>query len=594
MYTPLRARTRSDQSEHTVTALADPVSPGTRVDTSWLGATVATHAGAPRSPSTSWSPRQRAVVAKTSPRATPVEALNVLSAAGYTMYYPNLAHTVGDAKTAFFLSRMLSWTRYANRRDPLHDGWIWQTGEEIEHDTGLSRPEQASARRRLIAMNLLSEQRAWVPARLLYRVQLDTLITRATANAWQRRTEWVWDAECIRSALGVRSLVIHANALAVTGDTLAALYLSQLMAWMRSALFNQISAYPVKIKGDEAWIECPIAALREHIGLTRKMQRRCRALLLEAGLIKERYTDGMSPKLHTAVCLTVLRDAITRRVANSSANQIASRREAQIAPCDLEISKNGTSFTVSTPANAPTTHADLAAPRKRSPARSATSSARGERTANPSAHASIRLEANETAGLAGVALFANLEWPKVEIRSGPNSQTSLQDRATTQNKVEINQLPLLQPSSSINQGPVTPFRAGSRRLAFELPGSGLTAAEGLEVDRLAQHVGQNQGQEAAQQLIDELAYALRQTDKPVRNPVGYFAALVRRKDAGTFLPAGAHRVEAARASRKAETDRQHEQEQARQAAQSPEQRDRDREAAMNALAALRASRKGAR
>lgn len=521
----------------------------------------------------------------------------------YTLYYPRLATFTGDAKTSLLLSRAISWTRLSHQQSPEMGNWIWQTGEQFERDTGLSRAEQVTARRRLAALGLWTEARTGVPARLLYRVNLDALAKSMTASSWQRRDRWSWDSECARAVLGIRPVPVYQRVVAITGDTLSALYLSQLISWTRSSLLNAHSPHQVKIEEGDAWIECPIAMLRDHLGLTRKVQRRCRQVLIERGLIRERYTKGLTPKLYTAVSLRAVSEAVqgqTRQPQHSQQSLPFAAVGQPNANAPKAISVPNKASRVSPEARLTDAAITSIVPARRTSSTTLTGSAeiglqapfhhRFQERATPEFE---KLQNKDSTNAnSGVALSSKLEWTEVQSWSGPKSQTGFADRATPLHTLREKRKPLLQQSSSIHPEAVTPFRAGSRRLEFVFPGGGLTAAEGLEIDRLAQHVGNQCGQQEAQQLIDELAYALKQTDKPVRNPVGYFAALVRRKQAGTFLPSGAHRVEMARTNRQAEAVRQQDLQQAHTAAQQPEQRERNREAAINALAAIRARRKG--
>ena len=72
---------------------------------------------------------------------------------------------------ALMLSQALYWT--ARTDDP--EGWFWKTREEWYEETGLSRREQETARRRLRQSGFWHEERRGVPARIYFRVDLDAL-----------------------------------------------------------------------------------------------------------------------------------------------------------------------------------------------------------------------------------------------------------------------------------------------------------------------------------------------------------------------------------------------------------------------------------
>lgn len=74
----------------------------------------------------------------------------------------------GSVTAALMLSQAVYWQRRTH--DP--EGWWWKTMEDWTEETGLSRKEQESARRRLKTIGLLEEERRGVPARLYFRVDL--------------------------------------------------------------------------------------------------------------------------------------------------------------------------------------------------------------------------------------------------------------------------------------------------------------------------------------------------------------------------------------------------------------------------------------
>ncbi|MEN4911435.1 conserved phage C-terminal domain-containing protein [Erwinia amylovora] len=89
-------------------------------------------------------------------------------------YNPSFAKLrVGNVKSgpvaAVFLSQMVYWY---NRMD---GGWIYKTQADIASETALSRDEQETARKRLVALGVLDEERRGVPATMHYRVNAPRL-----------------------------------------------------------------------------------------------------------------------------------------------------------------------------------------------------------------------------------------------------------------------------------------------------------------------------------------------------------------------------------------------------------------------------------
>jgi uncharacterized phage protein (TIGR02220 family) len=70
---------------------------------------------------------------------------------------------------AVFLSQMVYWH---NRMD---GGWMYKTQADIFSETALTRDEQETARKRLVALGVLEEARRGVPATMHYRVNAERL-----------------------------------------------------------------------------------------------------------------------------------------------------------------------------------------------------------------------------------------------------------------------------------------------------------------------------------------------------------------------------------------------------------------------------------
>ncbi|MEE3649484.1 MULTISPECIES: hypothetical protein [unclassified Brenneria] len=70
---------------------------------------------------------------------------------------------------AVFLSQMVYW------HNKMGGNWFYKTREEITAETFLSRNEQETARKRLVALGVLEEQRKGVPGKIHYRVNAERL-----------------------------------------------------------------------------------------------------------------------------------------------------------------------------------------------------------------------------------------------------------------------------------------------------------------------------------------------------------------------------------------------------------------------------------
>lgn len=70
---------------------------------------------------------------------------------------------------------MLSQAVYWARRNSNEHGWFFKTQVEWEEETGLGRAEQETARKRLLGLEVLQEDRKGIPAKLFYRVNFEKL-----------------------------------------------------------------------------------------------------------------------------------------------------------------------------------------------------------------------------------------------------------------------------------------------------------------------------------------------------------------------------------------------------------------------------------
>ena len=76
---------------------------------------------------------------------------------------------------------MLSQAMYWSTRGADEEGWFFKTMPEWEDETGLRRAEQETARKRLLALGLMEEERRGIPAKLFYRVNFDGLLAQLEA-----------------------------------------------------------------------------------------------------------------------------------------------------------------------------------------------------------------------------------------------------------------------------------------------------------------------------------------------------------------------------------------------------------------------------
>ncbi|TAG77664.1 MAG: hypothetical protein EAZ24_07415, partial [Burkholderiales bacterium] len=478
----------------------------------------------------------------------------------YVLYYPKLANQLGDAKSALFVARVLTWTRITQQRSPSLDGWVWPSAERLAADTGLSPWEQRTARKRLATEGILEEKKAGMPARIHFRLDLNALASRLVGH---NETHWSWQPDLMRGILGVRPIVVHQSLIRLTGDSLTALYLSQLIGWTRAALIDGKSQVPTTLRGKRAWFDVGIEALRDKLHMSRKVQIRCRERLIALNLISEDYTSGLSPRLLTAVKLDEIASLLAALPQDGSDSTAAAPRSVDVGDRQISLDLPRGIGTSSHPQIARKANEFHSFAKRDTPVcwKPANKDAENQQTE--------------------VSLSSQQECPDLHSRSAPNLQACTEERVTTPTVLREESSIFLHLSSSTPET-VTPLRpAGRRRISFEMSGlRSLSPRELVEVDRLAQHAG-----EQGQQLLDELAFALSQSSqRPVSNPVAYVNRLLSKAIAGSFIPAGALRIAA---KREREISQQAQAEKVREADSQrsrPEAQVRSRTVAMEALA----------
>lgn len=126
---------------------------------------------------------------RTAPAVTPavtstpitlsVEALkavaDLLGGGEVVAYRPVFAHVFGGATPALLLSQLWFWTNTPTVKNRDGEGWFWKSQKEITQETGLTRYETDTARRKLVALGVLSEDLRGVPATQHYKLNKDRL-----------------------------------------------------------------------------------------------------------------------------------------------------------------------------------------------------------------------------------------------------------------------------------------------------------------------------------------------------------------------------------------------------------------------------------
>lgn len=208
-------------------------------------------------------------------------------------YYRGLAMLTGSAKSALLLGQALYWTQHG-RDIERTQGWFYKTTSHWTQETGLSIREQVSARRRLVALGVLEERRAGVPAKLYYRVNLTHLAgvldVPAQPNPGCGESS---DVDRLIEQLGPAS-AFYPRIAAFTGGVHAALVLSRALILTKHARTDA-----------SGWIARSAAAWANELGLTLSQYRHARQCLSRLGVWQENLR-GIPARIHVRVAIDVL------------------------------------------------------------------------------------------------------------------------------------------------------------------------------------------------------------------------------------------------------------------------------------------------
>jgi hypothetical protein len=105
-------------------------------------------------------------------------------------YSPDLARAVGGATTGLFLSQLL----FLSDKGHNPDGWVYKSEAEMGRETGLTKREQQTARRKLLSLGVIAiERRGFkftyhfkVMWQRLYQVIEQSLNSQTVANQWRQ------------------------------------------------------------------------------------------------------------------------------------------------------------------------------------------------------------------------------------------------------------------------------------------------------------------------------------------------------------------------------------------------------------------------
>lgn len=86
----------------------------------------------------------------------------------HVSYFPKFNYITGDVKATILLCQLLFWE--GKQADP--SSWVYKTQKELFEETGLTRREQETARKKLKEKGFLNEMHRGIPRKLYFRLDL--------------------------------------------------------------------------------------------------------------------------------------------------------------------------------------------------------------------------------------------------------------------------------------------------------------------------------------------------------------------------------------------------------------------------------------
>ena len=108
-----------------------------------------------------------------------MSALDKLLGKGNVTYHIAVAEAMNSVAAAIFLEQIAFWQARSE------DGWAFRSVEQIQEYTGLKKDAQQGARRILMKAGVLEEDLRGMPARMYYRVDLDTVANKLAGTRQQ-------------------------------------------------------------------------------------------------------------------------------------------------------------------------------------------------------------------------------------------------------------------------------------------------------------------------------------------------------------------------------------------------------------------------
>jgi len=530
----------------------------------------------------------------------------------------NLARVTGCVKAGLFASQLLYWTRVGTDVER-RQGWIIKSRDQWMLETGLTRHEQETARKRLVDSGLLQECKVGMPPTTCFRIDARMLGVKLAALVKADPVQWTLfdlrsSAEQVRALLG-RNLALYRLYTELCGSVPAAVLLAKGLALQRNVLAAQIdrlakqrathtpgAASAVPEAWEHSWFYLAASQWEVETGLTNAQlrvakQKLCRSLLLEEA-VQTHPTRKVFQRVNLHRLTAAVREQleVTLRRGQRTGNPLLNALAVRLSHTVPAATATGTNGLRSSPDGAQILQSDsvtsvrinCALPNPAFEQRSGVSAPLGVQILQTDAAASVRRTcAPASATMSATAIPARfaetgrqereippLVRPLSAVQAAGFSRSSsdfshlrrpvlavLHARArplTTSFTTTTTTPPALAPSAaSVRKCPVVVVPDERSTADSAACASGPAWPDGLLPDarNTCRRILDGLSPQRQQELLDELAGRMAQGR--VKAPVAYLGHLVRRdRDApGGLVLEIAHDVRAARVARQAHEQR---------------------------------------
>lgn len=231
----------------------------------------------------------------------------------------NLARVCGDVKAALFASQLLYWTRVGPEVQT-NGGWVFKTREQWQTETGLTRFEQESARKRLQGLALIEQARVGAPPMSCFRIVLPELGKALSSLLNQPQPQQQWSLFALRSSeahirqlLG-RNMAYYTVFAQITDSMPAAVLLTKALALHTMVLQKS------KAQAGAEWFSLTAQQWQDETGLRAAQLRLAKQKLCQLSILQEALQTYPLRRTYWRVDIAVVSRLLTTHLSATSTN----------------------------------------------------------------------------------------------------------------------------------------------------------------------------------------------------------------------------------------------------------------------------------